>query len=690
MNILRCENGHFYDGDKYGHCPHCKAPTIMYDIPEKYKRMGKSEFVCEGSSCSVFKINSEPPLALRILECGRDEGKLNRATHEKRIMDAVSGCFRAVTLVDYDVVSNSDDTKTVYFLEKYYPSLEARFSSDFYSIADAVKAVIGICNAAEEILECGVIHLDLKPANAFTDAFETVRLGDFGCSLFISELPEYKEMRGTPEYLAPEVYQEHKCSELSEVYSIGLILYYLLNDRRLPFVNKRNNKYDAELAVYKRLAGKELPALHFGIPKEAEEKINSVIRRACAYKTENRIKSIKELRVCLEKLYGDDGALNKVVQRNCGPFLQCSVSDTFQPEKPFCDGDTWNADTVAKTVGTFNINNTHKEEAPIKSFEPPAAPPSQNAGIRGPHRIEFSAYEHGNSEKCDGALSGSAFPVGSAYSESSRTDEPAVSISEVEFSAVAPKRMVKGEYSIIDIVMYEEESRHIVDQIISQSDTETQEKITGKMKVGVGANIRIVLESPDISIAENEMSGIWQHSHLNFSFPVYLPEDYNKRQILFFAKVYIDGIIATRLTFAARCSSLFEHKISIKRDDVLTAFISYASQDRKRVATIVQGMKKVRPEIDLFFDVESLRSGENWEKILYGEIEKRDVLYLCWSHFAKESEWVDKEWRYAYAQKGADGIEPMPIEMPDVCPPPEELKEKHWNDKLLYLIDYMK
>lgn len=30
----------------------------------------------------------------------------------------------------------------------------------------------------------------------------------------------------------------------------------------------------------------------------------------------------------------------------------------------------------------------------------------------------------------------------------------------------------------------------------------------------------------------------------------------------------------------------------------------------------------------------------------------------------------------------------MPIELPEECPPPQELSEKHWNDKLMYLIDH--
>lgn len=37
MHILRCNNGHFYDGDKYGTCPHCGASAIDSDTPKKEK-----------------------------------------------------------------------------------------------------------------------------------------------------------------------------------------------------------------------------------------------------------------------------------------------------------------------------------------------------------------------------------------------------------------------------------------------------------------------------------------------------------------------------------------------------------------------------------------------------------------------------------------------------------------------------
>ena len=85
--------------------------------------------------------------------------------------------------------------------------------------------------------------------------------------------------------------------------------------------------------------------------------------------------------------------------------------------------------------------------------------------------------------------------------------------------------------------------------------------------------------------------------------------------------------------------------------------------------------------------MDSLRSGEDWEHALWKEISSRDVLYLCWSRNARDSKWVEAEWRYALSQKGLSGIEPVPIEPPSLCPPPEELRSKHFNDKLLYIIN---
>jgi len=266
-------------------------------------------------------------------------------------------------------------------------------------------------------------------------------------------------------------------------------------------------------------------------------------------------------------------------------------------------------------------------------------------------------------------------------------DVPQLEISKVHFSALAPKKLTKGEYSMIDVVMYEDSCRKVVEEMIAEAEEPVKETRSGLFAVEKEATVRIVLTSPDVDIEDNEEAAVWQGEYLHFSFAVEIPEDYAKRQVLFIATVYINDLIATRLKFVAKSWSLKEQKLEIIREDVLSAFVSYASQDRHRVATLIQGMKKARPDMDIFFDVESLRSREDWEQTLTTEIERRDILFLCWSTFARQSKWVETEWRYALRCKGLECIEPIPIDPPTVCPPPDELKNKHFNDRMLYIIN---
>ena len=101
----------------------------------------------------------------------------------------------------------------------------------------------------------------------------------------------------------------------------------------------------------------------------------------------------------------------------------------------------------------------------------------------------------------------------------------------------------------------------------------------------------------------------------------------------------------------------------------------------------MMGIRKARPDLEMFFDVESMHSGEDWEKRIKREIDEKDILFLCWSVHASKSVWVDREWRYAYAKKGADGIDPIPLESAQKCPPPKELEKKHFNENLLFVVE---
>ena len=152
---------------------------------------------------------------------------------------------------------------------------------------------------------------------------------------------------------------------------------------------------------------------------------------------------------------------------------------------------------------------------------------------------------------------------------------------------------------------------------------------------------------------------------------------------MFEAVVYFNNVVATTLNFKVEVNK--NPKVSMERKDFKSAFISYASVDRDEAVLIVQGITSSRPDLEIFFDVNSIRTGENWEEVIKDELSKKDVLFLLWSRNAQSSEWVKKEWTYFYENKGIDFIEPIPLEPVDKCPPPQELNSKHFGNMLVFL-----
>ena len=239
---------------------------------------------------------------------------------------------------------------------------------------------------------------------------------------------------------------------------------------------------------------------------------------------------------------------------------------------------------------------------------------------------------------------------------------PPPTMDSVQFSAVSDRQFAPGCYVPVNIVMYEDAFRKVVDDLVEAKGGKAQESKSGYQEVERNAHVRVALSSPDIPLAVDGEEGVWKGKYLEFSFAVKIPKDYAEPQLLLTASVYINDLIATRLKLILSR----EKPLQVSREDVTSAFVSYASQDRGRVAAIIQGMRKARPDLDIFFDIENLRSGQAWEAALWEEMEK--------------------EWRYALEHKGEAGVEPIPIDSPDTCPPPPELQKKHFNDKMLYII----
>ncbi|MBE0620697.1 MAG: protein kinase [Burkholderiales bacterium] len=92
--------------------------------------------------------------------------------------------------------------------------------------------------ALAEIHRLGIVHRDVKPANMMLRADGTMVLADFGIAKHSAgsmETSAHGEFFGTPYYISPEQVDGKPATERSDIYSLGIIFYEMLMNRR-PFV----------------------------------------------------------------------------------------------------------------------------------------------------------------------------------------------------------------------------------------------------------------------------------------------------------------------------------------------------------------------------------------------------------------------------------------------------------------------
>ena len=135
------------------------------------------------------------------------------------------------------------------------------YSSPYTPEQMAKRIGIDICKALELCERRQIVHRDIKPQNLFINQFGEYKLGDFGISRMM-EHTTHASKAGTPSYMAPEVYYGKVYHHEVDIYSLGLVMYWLLNERRLPFLPLPPERFSVEQewdALKRRLNGEPLP-----------------------------------------------------------------------------------------------------------------------------------------------------------------------------------------------------------------------------------------------------------------------------------------------------------------------------------------------------------------------------------------------------------------------------------------------
>lgn len=184
---------------------------------------------------------------------------------------------------------------------------------------NVIKLGIDLCCALELCQRFNIIHRDIKPENIFISQFGDYKLGDFGIARTIERTTYNLSKKGTYSYMAPEVYREEAYGPSADIYSLGMVLYRLLNDNRAPFLPcypAPITPGDREYALSKRISGSPLP-----LPRHADRYLASVIIKACAYNAKDRYSNPTEMKHELESLqHAPEKISNTYVENSSSPI----------------------------------------------------------------------------------------------------------------------------------------------------------------------------------------------------------------------------------------------------------------------------------------------------------------------------------------------------------------------------------
>ena len=163
---------------------------------------------------------------------------------------------------------------------------------------EAARIGIDLCRALELCGKFQIIHGDVKPDNLFVSDMGDFKLGGFDIARVNEPGCTASSGKGTLSYMAPEVRTKGQGDAGSDLYSLGLVLYQLLNDNRLPFLPAAPapvSFQDRNEALMKRFSGAPLPP-----PVRAGEQMAKILLKACAFRPGERYRGPEELRRDLE------------------------------------------------------------------------------------------------------------------------------------------------------------------------------------------------------------------------------------------------------------------------------------------------------------------------------------------------------------------------------------------------------
>ena len=277
------------------------------------------EKIGEGSFGKVYKAQRTEQgksfySAIKIINIPGSQSELNSVRSEtgddqaarQYFQNLVEECIQEISTMEYfrgnSYIVSVEDFKVMEYLDAigWEISIRMEYLTSFMDCCaekqltenEVIQLGLDLSKALEYCRKLNIIHRDIKPENIFVSRFGDFKLGDFGIARELERTMSGFSKKGTYSYMAPEMYKGEKYDSGVDIYSLGIVLYKLMNHNRLPFMNleKQFITYrDKENALTRRMSGEQMEP-----PAEAGRLFAQIILKACAFDPAKRYQTPEE------------------------------------------------------------------------------------------------------------------------------------------------------------------------------------------------------------------------------------------------------------------------------------------------------------------------------------------------------------------------------------------------------------
>ncbi|HWH20236.1 MAG TPA: PASTA domain-containing protein [Solirubrobacterales bacterium] len=197
---------------------------------------------------------------------------------------------------------------TYYIAMQYVegPTLKQLIDSGI-TVEQGVAVIRQVLQAAGYAHRQGIVHRDLKPQNVIVDPEGKAVVTDFGIARAgVSEITQTGSVMGTPHYLSPEQAQGFEVTAVSDLYSVGVMLYEALTGR-VPFEGE-----SAVAVAMKQVS--QMPQRPSSIQPRVSPALDAVVMRALEKDPGQRFQSADAFIAALDQAMREPGAAGRGTQ----------------------------------------------------------------------------------------------------------------------------------------------------------------------------------------------------------------------------------------------------------------------------------------------------------------------------------------------------------------------------------------